>query len=362
MKVSLPKTDLHRALKAVIPFVPTRSAHALYRKVLVESKDDRLELTAQGDHSAKFSVPANVSTEGKAIIDPTVFERIAHQTEMGPVEIKTTRTTLQITTSVGNFKLQYEAPDIFPQWLNDSVSCDVVVPRVDFALALKRTLLASDEHSQRFTLGCTRIELQDGALSVACCDGRRIAHHKIPLRDGTLTLPLIASSAWKQLLRAMPDDCSDVTLTFSDLALHFATGDLSTRLGATSGRWPEWRQVLTAAETNGATRVAVRAGELLRAVRLASIANSQDGAVRILLTHDGGTAACSGNGESAVTYPLELIEGEGGEIEVAPQFLVEWLGTFTQDDVVSIHIAKPTDAIYLCSGGSEYLIAPMSRE
>jgi DNA polymerase III sliding clamp (beta) subunit (PCNA family) len=363
MKVTLPKTDLHRAIKTVLPFVPSRGNHPLARKVLAEAGDGRLTVTAQGDNSARFSVLATVESGGTAILDPNVIERIAHQTEMGPVTIKTQRSTLQITTSTGSFKLQTEAPDTFPAWRSDAVSGDLVVPRADFVLALKRTLFAADEYSARFTLGCVRIELADGELSVACCDGRRIAHHRIPLREGKFSLPLIGASGWKQLLRAMPDGDEEVTLTASDAALHFVTGDLSVRLGATEGRWPEWRAVVAKARAGAATVSTTPASELLRAVRLASIAASEGGAAELFLDGATGSVACNGAGSSTVTFPVACWSGPPARIELAPQFLVEWLVSLAPSDApVSVSLSGPDESAYLTSGDSGYLVAPMSNE
>lgn len=122
--------------------------------------------------------------------------------------------------------------------------------------AVSRAILATDRESYRFALGCVQLSFRGGYLNVVGSDGRRL--HRTRIETSGEVLPakliykgyphnsqewLIPASEWKAIKWGKRPP-KLVAIEWHDSKIVIRAGDKRIELKSTTGRFPQWTDIL----------------------------------------------------------------------------------------------------------------------
>ena len=350
MKTTIPLTTLKAALAATAPAV---GRQGVTTAVLIRGG---VMAATNGEIRIEVEFP---SSDISCLLPHKRLQAITNAATGDSMKIEPNGESVRLTAGSGSWTLPTEDWQTFPLWSASEPRKIGTVEASVLADMLRSVLPCTDAESSRYALGAVLLETADGSLHAVATDGRRLGAATTPAEaaDGTLLIPQAAASALVRLL----ESAASVAIMRTGPEAVFAA-DNGARLVARQieGLFPKWRAVIPKTE---AVACIVDAGELLSAVRQASIVTSeQSRAVRfgfgdqITLTAKSAEA-----GESRVRCDV-VIAGPCCTVGLDPRFVAEFLKVIPAGETVSITAVDADTGCVLRAGRWVGVVMPMAVE
>jgi DNA polymerase-3 subunit beta len=355
MKATIPITTLKAALAATAPAVGRQgvTTAVLIRGGVMAATNGEIRIEVEFPSSdiscllphKRLQAITNAATGDEMTIEP----KDAFQ--FGDL--------VKLTAGHGSWTLPTEDWQTFPAGIAGEARKIGTVEASVLADMLRSVLPCTDAESSRYALGAVLLEMADGSLHAVATDGRRLGAATTPAQaeDGTLLIPQAAASALVRLL----ESAASVSIRKTGSEAVFSA-DNGARLVARQieGRFPKWREVIPKTE---AAACIVDAGELLSAVRQASIVTSeQSKAVRFAFgEHIALTARSAEAGESRVRCDV-VTAGPRCTVGLDPRFVAEFLKVVPAGETVSITAVDADTGCVLRAGRWVGVVMPMAVE
>ena len=367
MKFKISRDQFSGGLQQVLNVVGTRATMPILGNVLIEADTEGISLTTTNlDLGIRCRIRAEVSNTGGLTLPVRKLANIVRELPNLDVEVEAFPNHQAKITSGGSlFRIMGIGPEEFPALPSFEDEHEFHLPQARLAKMLKSVSYAQSTDETRYIMNGVYFNFDDGKLTLAATDGRRLAVMSNDLdvsekNAGHLILPAKTVLEVERLL----GQGETVKITFNDRQVAFeinTEGESETGLisgiylvsKVVEGSYPNYRQVIPH-ETE--RHLKVERELLLDCVRRAALVTSEK-SNSIKITVSQNLMELKGSSpEYGESHESVAVAYEGPEVTVAfnPDFLMHPLRAMTKDEILfefkdelSPGVIRATDS-FLC--------------
>jgi DNA polymerase-3 subunit beta len=342
--------------------LPVRPSVPVLAGLLIETSPDGSGLllsTFDYETSARATLPADVSDEGRALVSGRLLADICRSLPNKPVEMSTDGTKVSLTCGSARFSLQTMPVEEYPSLPDMPVANGTVASDV-FANAVSQAVVAAGRDDMLPVLTGVRIEIEGDTISLLATDRFRLSHRELSWDPGSTD----ASAAALVPARVLADTAKSLTAGSQVTIALSSTGSGEGIIGfegsagggvrRTTTRLldGEFPKVRTLFPSEHHTLARVDKASLVESVKRVSLVAERNTAVQLafgegLLTLDAG----SGD-EAQASESLEAhVQGEPITTGFNPQFLLDGL-TAIEAPVVELAFTQASKPAVMAGVGS----------
>jgi DNA polymerase III subunit beta len=319
--------------------LPVRPSVPVLAGLLIETHSndgvDGLQLsTFDYETSARATVPADVSEEGRALVSGRLLADICRSLPNKPVEMTIDGAKVSLTCGSARFSLQTMPVEEYPA-LPDMPAATGTVNSDVFAGAVAQAVTAAGRDDMLPVLTGVRIEIEGEKISLLATDRFRLSHRELTWEPGSTDASAAALVPAKVLAETAKSLTSGSRVTIA-LATSGAGEGIIGFEGAAGGGVRrtttrlldgEFPKVRTLFPSEHVTIARVDKASLIESVKRVSLVAERNTAVQLAFG-DGVLTLDAGSGDEAqASESLEAsVEGDDITTGFNPQFLLDGLG------------------------------------
>ena len=336
MKFRVERDVLADAVAWAARSLPVRPSVPVLAGLLIETSPDGDGLvlsTFDYETSARATIPADVSDEGRALVSGRLLADICRSLPNKPVEMTIEGAKVSLTCGSARFSLQTMPVDEYPT-LPDMPAAAGTVASDRFAAAVSQAVVAAGRDDMLPVLTGVRIEIEGDAISLLATDRFRLSHRELrwePASTDASAAALVPAKVLADTAKSLTAG-NQVTIALSSsgtgegiIGFEGSAGGgvrrTTTRL--LDGEFPKVRTLFP---NEHATIARVDKASLIESVKRVSLVAERNTAVQLAFS-DGVLTLDAGSGDEA--QASESIEAtvNGDDITTGfnPQFLLDGL-------------------------------------
>ncbi len=348
MKFKINRDHFTSGLGRVLNVVGTRATMPILSNVLIEAEEGFISLTTTNlDLGIRCKIKAEILAPGGLTLPVRKLATIIRELPNLDVELETSATHQAKITSGGSlFRIMGIEKEEFPSLPSFSDDHVYNLTQSDLAEMLRCVSYAQSSDETRYIMNGIYFNFEEGTLTLAATDGRRLAVIKKDLeatedKGGSLILPAKTVAELERIL----GDGDTVKIAFSDrqAAFELSNGEdeKSTGLiGSTylvskvvEGKYPNYRPVIPQ-ETE--QRIKIERELLLDCVRRAALVTTDQSSSIKMKIHNNLMEITASSPEYGQSHESLAVQFEGPDISVAfnPGFLADPLKAVTKDEII----------------------------
>lgn len=342
MKFRVERDVLADAVAWAARSLPVRPSVPVLAGLLIEASGDGLQLsTFDYETSARATLSADVSEEGRALVSGRLLADICRSLPAKPVEMSIDGTRVQLTCGSARFSLQTLPVDEYPT-LPPMPTASGTVQSDLFANAVSQAVTAAGRDDMLPVLTGVRIEIDGSSISLLATDRFRLSQRELGWDPATPDETLAALVPAKVLAETAKSLTAGSQVTIALAASGAGEGIIgfegaapggvrrtTTRL--LDGEFPKVRSLFPSEHQ---TVAKVDKAALIESVKRVSLVAERNTAVQLAFS-DGVLTLDAGSGDEA--QASESIEAtiEGADITTGfnPQFLLDGLSAIEETEV-----------------------------
>jgi DNA polymerase-3 subunit beta len=314
--------------------LPVRPSAPVLAGLLIETTDDGLMLsTFDYETSARATVPADVSDEGRALVSGRLLADICRSLPAKPVEMTIEGAKVSLTCGSARFSLQTMPVDEYPA-LPDMPQATGTVRSDLFANAVAQAVTAAGRDDMLPVLTGVRIEIDDTEIALLATDRFRLSLRELSWDPGSTDVTaaaLVPARVLADTAKSLTAG-TEVTIALSTsgagegiIGFEGSAGGgvrrTTTRL--LDGEFPKVRTLFPSEQT---TIARVDRATLVEAVKRVSLVAERNTAVQLAFTEGLLTLDAGSGDEALATEQIEAsVKGEDITTGFNPQFLLDGL-------------------------------------
>lgn len=368
MQLTCDRALFSAAFQATASAVPARTPKDVLRNVYMHLGSTGVELVGTDQEVAiRYSVDGITTTStGEALLPTARVSSILRELQCDQFDIDVEEQSLKLTAAGSNFRLSSEDPRDFPPVPEFDATDYFKIPAAAFRQIIRRTSFATDIESTRYALGGLLLEFDDGRITVAATDSRRLAVASAPCEtEGNPAAPekttVVPTRAMALLERSIDADAEFVDVVVRENEVLMRTGRCVIYSRLVEGRFPKYRDVIPKA---GEVSIHVAGGPFHSAVRQAQIVTDEESrGVDFVFADSMLTMASRAQdvGESKVELPIEYKHDEI-RITFDPRYVGDFLKVLTPETMVELQlISAEHAAVFRVEDSYTYVIMPLSQ-
>jgi DNA polymerase III subunit beta len=352
--------------------LPVRPSTPVLSGLLIEAGNDGLVLsTFDYETSARATLSAEVSDEGKALVSGRLLADIVRSLPNKPVEVTLDGARASLTCGSARFSLQTMPVEDYPTLPEMPTAAGTVKSEV-FAHAVVQAVTAAGRDDMLPVLTGVRLEIDGSTISLLATDRFRLSIRELEWNPSTPDETLAALVPAKVLADTAKSltSGSEVTIALStggagEGIIGFegaaAGGVRRTTTRLLDGEFPKVRSLFP---NEHLTKALVSKADLVESVKRVSLVAERNTAVQLKFS-DGVLTLDAGSGEEA--QASESIEAEinGEELTTGfnPQFLLDGL-TAIDETTVELAFTQASKPVVISGSGEDddpgfrYLLMP----
>ncbi|MDH2412794.1 DNA polymerase III subunit beta [Nocardioides sp. CER19] len=322
--------------------LPVRPSTPVLSGLLIEASDEGLVLsTFDYETSARATLSAEVSDEGKALVSGRLLADIVRSLPAKPVELTLDGARASLTCGSARFSLQTMPVEDYPTLPEMPTAAGTVKSDV-FAHAVSQAVTAAGRDDMLPVLTGVRLEIDGSTISLLATDRFRLSIRELEWNPSTPDETLAALVPAKVLADTAKSltNGSEVTIALStggagEGIIGFegaaAGGVRRTTTRLLDGEFPKVRSLFP---NEHLTKALVEKAALVESVKRVSLVAERNTAVQLKFS-DGVLTLDAGSGEEAqASESIEAdIQGEELTTGFNPQFLLDGLTAIDQPTV-----------------------------
>ena len=362
MRFACDRSSLVERLTTLARGISTRSALPVLSGILVQARDDRLNLfSTDMELSIKASVPAIVETDGEVVVPARLFTDVVKNIAAGEVKVESTEGAVTVTAGKAVFTLNSWVASDFPQTSSFEMSGGFAIAAEPFVETLGKVTRAASRDETRPILTGVLVTIGSGKLKMVATDSYRLAVKETlveggPSEEVQAIVPVKALCEVQRLGGAL--EKRDITVALTENQALFAVGDVCIATRLIDGQFPNYRQLLPESFDHA---VSIAKEDLQAVTRRVSLLAQKNTPLRLQFGGDKLTirAVTQDVGQAQEEIDVEF-SGEQFEIGFSPLFLIEGLDAI-DGEVAVLKFINPLRP-GLVTGDDEsyfYLIMPI---
>jgi DNA polymerase-3 subunit beta len=352
--------------------LPVRPSTPVLSGLLIEASDEGLVLsTFDYETSARATLSAEVSAEGKALVSGRLLADIVRSLPAKPVELTLDGARVSLTCGSARFSLQTMPVEDYPTLPDMPTAAGTVTSDV-FAHSVAQAVTAAGRDDMLPVLTGVRLEIEGSTISLLATDRFRLSIRELEWNPSTPDETLAALVPAKVLADTAKSltSGSEVTIALStggagEGIIGFegaaAGGVRRTTTRLLDGEFPKVRSLFPSEHL---TKALVDKAALIESVKRVSLVAERNTAVQLKFA-DGVLTLDAGSGEEAqASESIEAdIRGEELTTGFNPQFLLDGL-TAIDEATVELAFTQASKPVVISGSADEqdpgfrYLLMP----
>ena len=334
MKFRVERDVLADAVAWAARSLPVRPSAPVLAGLLIETTDNGLMLsTFDYETSARATVPADVSDEGRALVSGRLLADICRSLPAKPVEMTIEGAKVSLTCGSARFSLQTMPVEEYPT-LPDMPQATGTVRSDLFAAAVAQAVTAAGRDDMLPVLTGVRIEIEGEDIALLATDRFRLSLRELTWEPGATDVTaaaLVPARVLADTAKSLTAG-TEVTIALSTsgagegiIGFEGSAGGgvrrTTTRL--LDGEFPKVRTLFPSEQT---TIARVDRAALVESVKRVSLVAERNTAVQLAFT-DGVLTLDAGSGDEALATEQIDAQVKGNDITTGfnPQFLLDGL-------------------------------------
>ena len=368
MQLTCDRALFSAAFQTAASAVPARTPKDVLRNVYMQLGANGVELVGTDQEVAiRFSVKGVTTTStGEALLPTARVASILRELQDDQFEINVEEQSITLNAAGSRFRLSSEDPRDFPPVPEFEETDYFKIPAAVFRQIIRRTSFATDPESTRYALGGLLLEFDDGKITVAATDSRRLAVATAACESEGSPRPLEKTTVVPTRAMALLERSIDVDSEFVDVAVR--ENDVLMRSGGcviysrlVEGRFPKYSDVIP---TSGAVSIPLTVSPFHAAVRQAQIVTDEESRGVDFVFKDSLLTLSSRAqdvGESKVELPIEY-NHEEIRITFDPRYVADFLKVLTPETLVDLQLTSAEHAaVFRVEDSYTYVIMPLSQ-
>lgn len=368
MQLTCDRVLFSAAFQAAASAVPTRTPKDVLRNVYMHVGSGGVELVGTDQEVAiRYQVDGvNTTSTGEALLPTSRVASILRELQDDQFDIVVEEHTLTITAASSSFRLSSEDPRDFPPVPEFDAADYFRIPAAVFRQIIRRTSFATDVESTRYALGGLLLEFDDGKVTVAATDSRRLAvATAVCETEGSPRPPekttVVPTRAMALLERSIDPEAEFVDIAVRDNDVLMRSGRCVIYSRLVEGRFPKYRDVIPA---SGSVNILITTSPFHAAVRQAQIVTDEESrGVDFVFNNSLLTLSSRAQdvGESKVELPIEF-DHEEIRITFDPRYVADFLKVLTPETLVSLQLTSAEHAaVFRVEDSYTYVIMPLAQ-
>lgn len=356
------------AFQAAASAVPARTPKDVLRNVYMHLGTGGVELVGTDQEVAiRYNVDGVTTTStGEVLLPTSRVSSILRELQDAQFEIQVEEQSLSLKAAGSQFRLSSEDPRDFPPVPEFSESDYFKIPASVFRQIIRRTAFATDVESTRYALGGLLLEFEDGNVTVAATDSRRLAVATASCEmEGSPKMPekatVVPTRAMALLERSIDADAEFVDVVVRENEVLMRSGRCVIYSRLVEGRFPKYRDVIPA---SASVSIPLAASPFYSAVRQAQIVTDEESrGVDFIFKDSLLTLASRAQdvGESKVELPIEF-DHEEIRITFDPRYVADFLKVLPPETLVDLQLTSAEHAaVFRVEDSYTYVIMPLSQ-
>lgn len=368
MQLTCDRVPFSAAFQTAASAVPARTPKDVLRNVYMHVGSKGVELVGTDQEvGIRYSVEGVTTTStGEALLPTARVSSILRELQDDQFEIQVEEQSLTINAAGSKFRLASEDPRDFPPVPEFDATDYFKIPAAVFRQIIRRTSFATDLESTRYALGGLLVEFEDGKVTVAATDSRRLAVATAACEaEGSPRAPekttVVPTRAMALLERSVDADAEFVDIAVRDNDVLMRSGRCVIYSRLVEGRFPKYRDVIP---TTGAVSIPLTGGPFHAAVRQGQIVTDEESRgvdftfANALLTL---SSRAQDVGESKIELPIEY-DHEEIRITFDPRYVSDFLKVLTPETLVDLQLTSSEHAaVFRVEDSYTYVIMPLSQ-
>lgn len=336
MKFRVERDVLADAVAWAARNLPVRPSVPVLAGLLIETSSDGSGLvlsTFDYETSARATVPADVSDEGRALVSGRLLSDICRSLPNKPVEMSIDGAKVSLTCGSARFSLQTMPVDEYPALPTMPAATGTVASDL-FAAAVSQAVVAAGRDDMLPVLTGVRIEIEGDSISLLATDRFRLSHRELSWAPGSTD----ASAAALVPAKVLADTAKSLTAGNQVTIALSSTGTGEGIIGfegsagggvrRTTTRLldGEFPKVRTLFPSEHVTLARVDKASLIESVKRVSLVAERNTAVQLAFS-EGLLTLDAGSGDEAQASESIEAQVDGDDITTGfnPQFLLDGL-------------------------------------
>lgn len=352
--------DLQDALSVVTRSLSSKPAKPVYGGIHAKAQDNTLTLTCtDGQFTARWSGPADISDEGEAILPGKMLSELARKLPGGSVSFKSDTTSVTITYNKARSRLSLITGE-YPEPRDITSPYHITLPAVQLRdmISHVQPCIATDQ--TRLILTGALLEIDPNSVAMVSLDGFRLGRKEIPMTTGISTRSVIPGKFLSDLARSLPQTDAPATITIGDgsIRVEFSGCTFSTILLA--GEYIDYKRLLP---DKFDTVAKVDRNELQDALSRASLLAREGKNNTVKLEITGSILSVSAQSDSgATTEQIDVLQN-GPDLTIAfnAAYIFDAVRNAPADSII-LNANTPTAPLVITSDSDSswmYLVLPV---
>ncbi|GAB5443477.1 MAG: DNA polymerase III subunit beta [Fuerstiella sp.] len=368
MQLTCDRALFSAAFQTAASAVPARTPKDVLRNVYMHLGSNGAELVGTDQEVAiRFAVDGvNTTSTGEVLLPTARVSSILRELQDDQFELQVEEQSLTLKAPSATFRLSSEDPRDFPPVPEFEEKDYFRIPSSVFRQIIRRTSFATDVESTRYALGGLLLEFEDGNVTVAATDSRRLAVATAACEtEGSPKAPekttVVPTRAMALLERSIDNDAEfvDVAVRENDVLMRSGRCVIYSRL--VEGRFPKYRDVIP---SSGAVSISLTGGPFHAAVRQAQIVTDEESrGVDFVFADSQLTLSSRAQdvGESKIELPIEYTHEEI-RITFDPRYVADFLKVLPPETLVDLQLTSSEHAaVFRVEDSYTYVIMPLSQ-
>jgi DNA polymerase-3 subunit beta len=342
--------------------LPVRPSVPVLAGLLIETSPDSDGLvlsTFDYETSARATIPADVSDEGRALVSGRLLSDICRSLPNKPVEMSIDGAKVSLTCGSARFSLQTMPVDEYPSLPDMPTAAGTVASDV-FAAAVSQAVVAAGRDDMLPVLTGVRIEIEGDTISLLATDRFRLSHRELRWDPASTD----ASAAALVPAKVLADTAKSLTAG-NKVTIALASGGSGEGIigfeGSAGGGVRrtttrlldgEFPKVRTLFPNEHVTIARVDKASLIESVKRVSLVAERNTAVQLAFS-DGVLTLDAGSGDEAQASESIEASVDGDDITTGfnPQFLLDGL-TAIEAPVVELAFTQASKPAVMAGAAS----------
>lgn len=335
MNIKINSRALAKALSLAIKAIPGKSSLPILETFLLESRDNRLTITAS-DSSVTIVCTTDAECEGRMAVMARDFLNIVKVCPDIDITITTEDKEAVIDWGFGNSVIPTFPVEDYPVVaIPGAENSLIVIPQKVLRAAFDHTLPCVEKDDKlRPALTGILLDAQANKTNFVATDAKIMSVYPIPAGCSDPRQIIIPSSAAATINSALNKE-GDVAILADEKNIAFCFGDVTISCRTLEGKFPKYSAVIPTGNSNVA--IANRAVLMESVNRVSTCANKSTGAIRLTISQEIFKAEAQDFGFAlAATETVPGVRYEGAPISIGfkSEVLMKALGIIGSKDVI----------------------------
>lgn len=365
MKISIQKDDLIKPLSYVAGIVEKRQTLPILSNILINSKEDRIELTGT-DLEVEIVTNAKCNTDGGETTLPArkLLDICRSLPNGSEIKIEVSDDKAIVRSGRSRFSLLTMPVADYPNLETNDWETELTIGQPVLKGLLERTQFCMAQQDVRYYLNGLLLEIDKNKLKTVATDGHRMAISEISLADGDSNNVekqiIIPRKGVIELTRFLGDNEAPAVVQINSNHIRVTAGDVCLTSKLIDGRFPDYNQVIPANQTKIINLEKDAFKETLQ--RTAILSNEKYRGIRFQIKEKLMMVSAH-NPEQEEAQEEIPIEYDGDEMEIGfnSNYIVDAVAAL-QTKEVEFGLSDANSSSTICSPGDQqtkYVVMPM---